>query len=738
MRHAEALGRCLLALGLGGLIAPLPLAAAPLSLAQQPLCHSASAATPTHLASHPSTVIESMALVFQTAYQASTWTGEITAQIAAQGTAQREPNPAWGTRADGTPRSTANTLDALGNETVQTQRVVYTYHQGGRLFLWDQLSTGPGGQQTLLQGDGGAALGQDRLHFLRGDRRLEKAQGGPLRDRPSRQGDSVNSALWFTGRPSGGWGLPGYGAFAAQHKERRPMLYVGANDGMLHGFSAEDGSEHLAYVPLGVYPHLAQLTQPGDAPAHRYLVDGSPFTGDANVGTPTQPQWRTLLVGPLGAGGKGYFVLDVTEPGRQGSAAGAWSATSAAAASVVRLDLSDGSDPDIGHIVGDPVRAEFSPQQATQIARLNDGRWAVLLGNGINSTHEDPVLLVQYLDQGSPSLRKIAAATGSGSHGTGNGLATPRPVDLNGDGTPDVVYAGDFQGHLWKFDLSSHLPGEWGVAFSSPGCTPCTPLFSATDASGTPQAITAAPSVRNHTRTGGLMVAFGTGRLLTAADATSTAAQSFYAVHDGTRYALDPRPGAPPGSLRVAEPDGAARHGSRGALLERRLGTARTGADGSALWQMPAGQERLPTLGAQGPQGWFFDFPQAGERMLQTAGFVDGSHVLHIHSQVPAQPGRPDAPCGTGASAAQGFLTLLGIEQGLAPSLPLLHSEGAGLRPGRAGQDPGAHRTSSHPVLLNLRCPQGICQMEPQASGPARHIGTLPKPATTLHWRQLQ
>ncbi len=93
------------------------------------------------------------------------------------------------------------------------------------------------------------------------------------------------------------------------------MIYVGGNDGMLHGFSAQDGTEKIAYVPEGVIPSLTRLTAPAYDQQHRYFVDGSPMTGDANTSTdPTSPDWRTLLVGTLGAGGRGYFVLDVTNP----------------------------------------------------------------------------------------------------------------------------------------------------------------------------------------------------------------------------------------------------------------------------------------------------------------------------------------------------------------------------------------------------------------------------------------
>jgi len=102
------------------------------------------------------------------------------------------------------------------------------------------------------------------------------------------------------------------------------MVYVGANDGMLHAFNASTGKEAFAYVPEGLYgtaaaPNLKRLSEAGYT--HRYYVDGSPFVADIYMGAKSSAKttdeekaanWKSLLVGTLGAGGKGYLVLDVT------------------------------------------------------------------------------------------------------------------------------------------------------------------------------------------------------------------------------------------------------------------------------------------------------------------------------------------------------------------------------------------------------------------------------------------
>src|SRR5256885_111616 len=138
----------------------------------------------------------------------------------------------------------------------------------------------------------------------------------PFRQRGSRQGDIVNSQIWHTGRPVDNSPLPGYAAYALAQQKRQPMIYVGGNDGMLHGFSATDGSEKIAYIPRGVISGLARLSDLDYDTRHRYFVDGSAMSGDINSGSHASPQWRTVLAGMPGAGAKGYFVLDITHPER--------------------------------------------------------------------------------------------------------------------------------------------------------------------------------------------------------------------------------------------------------------------------------------------------------------------------------------------------------------------------------------------------------------------------------------
>src|SRR5690606_21112528 len=117
----------------------------------------------------------------------------------------------------------------------------------------------------------------------------------PFRKRWSRQGSIVNSEVWYLGAPVSNYALPGYTEFTRTWAKREPMLYVGGNDGMLHGFTAKDGTERIAYVPRGVMRDLPKLTSPTFNNHHQYFVDGSPMTGDVY-----DSAWKTLLVGTLG------------------------------------------------------------------------------------------------------------------------------------------------------------------------------------------------------------------------------------------------------------------------------------------------------------------------------------------------------------------------------------------------------------------------------------------------------
>jgi type IV pilus assembly protein PilY1 len=324
-------------------------------------------------------------------------------------------------------------------------------------------------------------------------------------------GDIINSDPAFVHTENYGYsnlpsGTPGQSTYASfvtgktTNTNRPPMIYVGANDGMLHAIRADTGSstsgqEQFAYVPLGVQINLSKLTDPNYI--HTYFVDGAPSSGDAYLNS----AWKTVLLGGLNAGGKTIYALDITNPLTFGANQVMWEYT----------------DADMGKTYSQP-----------QIARLNNGDWAAIFGNGYNSPNEHPYLYIVNLETGV-LIKKISAGTLCSIPPCSNGLSTPYLHDENNDKIIDAVYAGDLQGNMWKFDLSDSSTGDWEVDFSG------SPLFTARNGSGGVQPITSQPKVGTHP-TSGYMVYFGTGRYLTNDlsdnDLTNTSIQTFYGVWD--------------------------------------------------------------------------------------------------------------------------------------------------------------------------------------------------------------
>jgi type IV pilus assembly protein PilY1 len=437
----------------------------------------------------------------------------------------------------------------LDSQDWNTEREMITYNpstNGGVAFRWANLDTS---QQATLDTHPDTLAdddqGQARLEYLRGNR-INEGQGNNYRVRARKLGDLIQSDPFFVGTP--GFSYPdnlessAYSSFRATSANRTPVVYIGGNDGMLHGFDASvnpstngptatSGEELIAYVPSEVYRNLSRLTSPNYS--HRYYVDGSPTVGDAFIGS-----WKTVLVGGLRAGGQGYFALDVTNPGNF---------SEAHAASLVLWEFSDEDDPDLGYSFSQPA-----------IVKMQNGKWAAVFGNGYNNTEDDDngacddhnnatpctvsstghaVLYIVFIEDGIDGTWDsgdfIKIDTEVGTTATPNGLASPTVVDINGDHKADYIYAGDLQGNLWKFDVDASNSNSWDVAFSDHGDP--APLFVAKDATGNSQPITSALEVGLHPAgLEGLMVYFGTGKYIEVGDNNVSGAQTqtFYGIWD--------------------------------------------------------------------------------------------------------------------------------------------------------------------------------------------------------------
>ncbi len=342
--------------------------------------------------------------------------------------------------------------------------------------------------------------------YICGDRSNEGATASDYRGRGGILGDIVHSRPTYVGVPKAGYTINNYPSGIST--TRAGQVYVGANDGMLHAInanptSADYGKEAWAFIPNALNNGLSDLTPAGNDASHKYSVDG-PITV-ADIYDSSTSSWKTLLVGGLGAGGRGFYALDVTDPA-------AANASAVAAKFLWEWDTSDSAH--MGYSYGKPI-----------IARVNNAgtpTWAVIIANGYdnfdNSTGSG---------DGKARLYVLNALTGAligelavGSAGS-NGLSAPVALDANEDLTIDAVYAGDLAGTLWKFD------------FSNAASLSATALLKTTDSAGNSQAILAAPDIAKHPAQAGYMVYVGTSGLPTSSGMSSSATiQSVYGIRD--------------------------------------------------------------------------------------------------------------------------------------------------------------------------------------------------------------
>lgn len=415
-------------------------------------------------------------------------------------------------------------------------------------FTWDNLSAA---QQTLLNRDYDTTnstadtRGAQRVAYVRGDQSNEGSASTQFRERGSVVGDIINSSPVLVGTPKylayladaidGATtdGTSKYAAFRTANSAdgtspaRRPMVYVGGNDGMLHGFDTRTGAEVFAYVPTAVIENLYKLpAKKYKGGAHQFYVDGTPVVSDVYYGD----AWHTVLVGTLRAGGRSMFALDITNPN---AITLLWEKSFDTSATYANM----------GYTFPTP-----------SIARLHNGKWAVVTGNGYGNqsgTDADKASLM-ILDVQTGDMIKELVVTGDNSKA--NGMSSVKLADNNSDGVADYAYAGDLQGNLWRFDLfpasardgtgtDPFKRGTGGITDSAGNANDFAvsyggkPLYTATDSrnsGATAQTIMAAPSLVRHPTTMGYLVVFGTGKYFETTDGNvdSTRAQSIYGIWD--------------------------------------------------------------------------------------------------------------------------------------------------------------------------------------------------------------
>lgn len=446
-------------------------------------------------------------------YNPKDWSGTVRACSTAQNAQQCNDKPVWEASNWFNPNVTTtyvtSVLTASSRKIVTSWLNTSTFAFSKMPFQWSSLNAT---QQAILQSSDNQ--GSARLGYLRGDRSQE---GSVFRTRPAGLlGDIVNSGVTYVSGASPALRFTGHATYRASTKNRVPVVYVGSNDGMLHAFSGTDGKELFAYVPSAVFSNLPGLTALNFQ--HRYFVDSTPMYGDIETGN----GWATILVGGLGAGGRGFYALDITNQN-------AFAASNESALSALPLwEFTSAQDSDLGYTFNEP---SINPVTGAyqQIAKVADsttagGVWRVLVGNGYGSSAGNAVLFMLNANNGTAATKLLAQA------GPNNGLSAPTPVDTDRDNLIDTIYAGDLLGNVHKFQFSKLVGTNYALAKSGDASGEWRyigKLF----ASGEP--ITTAPSVAPACEGIGWNVAFGSGKLNEDVDySDTTTRRGFYAVVD--------------------------------------------------------------------------------------------------------------------------------------------------------------------------------------------------------------
>ncbi len=508
-------------------------------------------------------ITETDNFIYSSTFRTVKWDGQITAQRIDANTGNVLPAVVWEAQGQ---------LDARVSDSSDT-RTIWKFDPANssgtntnlRAFLWANLSGAAGASVCSITSETGcfnqkganlsqygpmnatqkgyADNGQNVVNWLRGQTRWEgslDATEQVFRNREHVLGDSINATPAYVRAPTFNFQdnvTPVYKSFQTTNASRQGVLYIAANDGMLHAFNGEDtpnavatsaaaaagGTELWAYMPRMIFPEAHKLATDSWDITHKYFVDGSPQIMDAyqiitpaSTGVPATVEWKTILVGGLNKGGRGYYALDVTNPT---SPKALWEVCA-------ESTLCTLSDTDMGLSYGNAVITKLPTTVATV---ANRGRWVVLFTSGINNydgTIGDGVgrLYVRDLFTGA-LLYKIS--TGAGNTTTPSGLSKISAFadNFNNDNTALFVYGGDLLGNVWRFDMSVEPP----VAFN---------LAQLKDSGGRPQSITSRPELG--VIEGKRVVFVGTGRYYGVDDLVDPATiplswayqQSFYAIKD--------------------------------------------------------------------------------------------------------------------------------------------------------------------------------------------------------------
>jgi type IV pilus assembly protein PilY1 len=461
------------------------------------------------------------------------------------------------------------------------------------MSYFEPVAGGPPGWTRLVQAaawlsDGSgrniAANKEKLVDYLRGDTSNEivnavtPTTADLFRNRLSLLGDIVNAQpAYVKGSPFGynTGNFAGRDPYYAEFKNttngitstRKGTVFSAANDGVLHAFETDpdnnpyfqtagitttltsddaftgsldtsatggEGAERWAYIPSMLLPNLMRLA---DAPySHRFYNDGSPVVGDVCFGhtdaarCSSQANWRTILVGGLNAGGRGYYALDITNPD---SPKGLWEFKGGSGAACILTDgvgAGQTEDCNVGFSYGNPLIVKLP---ASYTPAGDAGKWVVIFTSGYNNVSPgDGVGHLYIVDaQTGRLLRRVSTAVGDTTTPSGLGRINAWVDDAFFDNTALTLYGGDLRGNLWRYQLA----GGADVAALS-----LARLTTLVDFSGAGQPITTKPELGEVS--GKRVVFVATGRFVGDSDKSNTQKQTIYAIKDEMNDTTSPPP----------------------------------------------------------------------------------------------------------------------------------------------------------------------------------------------------
>ena len=456
------------------------------------------------------------------------------------------------------------------------------------------------------------------VDFLAGNKTLENLG---FRKRDNILGDIVDSAAVFSGAPQFGYGDAGYASFKASNVTRAGVVYVQANDGMLHALNAATGNENWAFVPRAALPQMYALAD--TAYSHRFYLDGITTIGDAYF--TSDSSWHTVLVAGYGKGGTGYFALDITDPTQPPKFL--WS-----------VDANTTGFDNLGYSYGD-----------AQITKLPNGTWVALFASGYNNADGHGHLYGVDIADGS-KLFDLSTATSDGGTATtpsNLGKISPWVENSNVNNVAYFVYAGDFLGNVWRFDLGT----DPATPTTSPAVVPCNgpgsihgcttgqsvfQLAQLTAPDGTAQPITTHIELTTYQHYYRL-VFVSTGSYLTVTDPASSQVQSTYAILDALEdLAADPTaqstfvaPRTLMTSTTPVKPLFAERYLVADTVTSNNVTTNVRVACATSTCSTPGA-----AINYSKQAGWYVDYPEAGERVNVDQQLALGT--LTVPSNIPA------------------------------------------------------------------------------------------------------